>query len=94
MNALKRSTQIILEKLVESRPDTTQFRTKEIKEAAAELGYTGKDWVPLVQAEYRISTGVYDFAGIIKPVSPEVMTQVTRMAPTSIGSSHAPAGSP
>ena len=84
MNKLKRSTEIILEKLVESRPDTTQFRTKEIKAAAAELGYTGKDWVPLVQAEYRVSTGIYDFAGIIKPVETEVMTNVARMGPASV----------
>ena len=84
MNKLKRSTEIILEKLVESRPDTTQFRTKEIKAAAEKLGYTGKDWVPLVQAEYRISTGIYDFAGIIKPVETEVMTNVTRMGPASV----------
>ncbi len=84
MKKLKRSTEIILENLVESRPDTTQFRTKEIKEAASELGYTGKDWVPLVQAEYRISNGIYDFAGIIKPVESEVFSTVAQMAPTSI----------
>ena len=84
MNKLKRSTEIILEKLVESRPDTTQFRTKEIKATALELGYTGKDWVSLVQAEYRISTGVYDFAGIIKPIEPEVLTNVARMGPASV----------
>ena len=33
MKTLKRSTEIILEKLVESRPDTTRLRTKEIKAA-------------------------------------------------------------
>jgi len=84
MNKLKRSTEIILEKLVETRPDTTQFRTAEIKAAAAELGYTGKDWVPLVQAEFRISNGIYDFAGIIKPLEPEVLTNVARMGPASV----------
>ena len=84
MNKLKRSTEIILEKLAETRPDTTQFRTKEIKATAEELGYTGKDWVPLVQAEFRISNGIYDFAGIIKPLEPEVLTNVARMGPASV----------
>jgi hypothetical protein len=84
MKTLKRSTQIILDTLALRHPDMTKFRKSEILDVASELGYTGKDWVPLCQAEYRVSIGVYDFAAHIKPVTPEVMTQVTRMAPTSI----------
>jgi len=84
MNKLKRSTEIILETLTRRRPDVTKFRKSEILDVASELGYTGKDWVPLCQTKYRVSIGVYDFASIVKPVNSEVLTQVTRMAPTSI----------
>ena len=59
MKTLKRSTEIILEELAKRHPDTTEFRKKEILNVASDLGYTGKDWVPLCQAEYRTRIGVY-----------------------------------
>ena len=55
MNELKVSSQKILEELSTRFPGKQEFRTREVKEAAQSLGYTGKDWNPIFNAAERPS---------------------------------------
>ena len=65
---LKISTQIILKELVKRFPDSVEFKKGVIMDVAKELGYTGKDFDPLVQAEHRVKIGTYNFASYIEPL--------------------------
>ena len=51
---LKTSTQIILKELATRYPDSKKKKKAAILDVASEFGYTGKDWVPLVQKEHRV----------------------------------------
>ena len=84
---LKISTQIILKELVKRFPDSVEFKKGVIMDVAKELGYTGKDFDPLVQAEHRVKIGTYNFASYIEPLRSEVVPQTNSavaMAPASV----------
>ena len=85
MNELKVSSQKILEELSTRFPGKQEFRTREVKEAAQSLGYTGKDWNPIFNAAEKIGRGVYNLSSLIKPVEqPIVNSNVVAMAPQSV----------
>ena len=85
MNELKVSSQKILEELATRFPGKQEFRTREVKEAAQSLGYTGKDWNPIFNSAEKIGRGVYNLSSLIKPVEqPIVNSNVVAMAPQSV----------
>ncbi len=85
MNELKVSSQKILEELATRFPGKQEFRTREVKEAAQSLGYTGKDWNPIFNTAEKIGRGVYNLSSLIKPVEqPIVNSNVVAMAPQSV----------
>ena len=84
---LKTSTQIILKELVKRFPDSVEFKKAVIMDVAKEMGYTGKDFDPLVQAEHRVKIGTYNFASYIEPLRSQIVPQTNSavaMAPASV----------
>jgi len=69
---MKISTLTILKTLANNYPDTTVFRKNIIESTARDLGYTGKDFVPLLTPEARVHKGTYDLASIIPKPEPVV----------------------
>lgn len=82
---LKTSTQIILKELATRYPDSTEFKKAAILDVASEFGYTGKDWVPLVQKEHRVRIGLYNFASYIEPLRKDVVTPLNGLSTVSQG---------
>ena len=64
---MKISTMTILKTLANNYPDTTVFRKNIIENTARDLGFTGKDFVPLLTKEARVKIGTYD----LTPVMPK-----------------------
>ena len=62
---MKISTMTILKTLANKYPDTTTFRKNIIETTARELGFTGKDFVPLLTAEARVHKGTYDLSDVM-----------------------------
>ena len=65
---MKKSTEIILKELAAKYPDQTQFRTGLIVDLGKSLGYSGKDWNPLLNKTNRVRIGTYDLASLLEPV--------------------------
>jgi len=65
---MKKSTEIILKELAAKYPDQTQFRTGLIVDLGKSLGYSGKDWNPLLDKTNRVRIGTYDLASLLEPV--------------------------
>jgi len=82
---LKTSTQIILKELATRYPDSTEFKKAAILDVAAGFGYTGKDWVPLVQKEHRVRIGLYNFASYIEPLRKDVVVPLNGLSTVSQG---------
>ena len=68
MNNLKTSTTILLKDLVAKYPDQKHFRKSTIVDAGKALGYTGKDWDPILTKDNRVKIGTYDLASYIEPL--------------------------
>ena len=81
MKDLKISTQNILKELATKYPDQKEFRKNIIESTAKEMGYTGKDFVPLLTAENRVKIGTYDLSALLQPVDTNVVniTPVAKM---------------
>ena len=90
MNNVKISTQKILEELASRFPDKTEFRTSEVVDTGKSLGYTGKDWNPLLQPDNRLRRGVFCLSSLITPIRASLVPQtqtlstVVAMAPQSV----------
>jgi hypothetical protein len=81
---MKKSTEIILKELAVKYPDQTQFRTSTIVDAGKELGYSGKDWNPLLDKTNRVKIGTYDLASLLEPVrQAAVSNSVVASIPTN-----------
>jgi len=81
---MKKSTEIILKELAVKYPDQTQFRTGAIVDAGKELGYSGKDWNPLLDKTNRVKIGTYDLASLLEPVrQAAVSNSVVASIPTN-----------
>ena len=81
---MKKSTEIILKELASKYPDQTQFRTGTIVDAGKELGYSGKDWNPLLNKSNRVKIGTYDLASLLEPVrQATILNSVVASIPTN-----------
>jgi len=75
---MKISTLTILKTLANNYPDTTVFRKNIIENTARDLGFTGKDFVPLLTKEARVKIGTYDLTSIMpKPEETPYVPQPT-----------------
>ena len=84
MNNLKTSTTILLKDLAAKYPDQAHFRKSTIVDAGKALGYTGKDWDPILTKDNRVKIGTYDLASFIEPLRTEVVsTSVVNPIPAS-----------
>ncbi len=68
MENLKTSTKIILTEIAKRYPDSTEFRKQQIVDVAESLGYSGKDYNPLMTVDNRVKIGTYDLASVILPM--------------------------
>ena len=73
MQNLKTSTKILLKDLVAKYPDQDHFRKSTIVDAGKALGYTGKDWDPILTKDNRVKIGTYDLSSLIEPMRAEVL---------------------
>ena len=73
MQNLKTSTTILLKDLVSRYPDQEHFRKSTIVDAGKALGYTGKDWDPILTKNNRVKIGTYDLSALIEPIRAEVL---------------------
>ena len=65
---MKISTQNILKELATNYPDQTAFRKNVIESTAKSMGYTGKDFYPMLTAETRVKIGTYDLSALLQTV--------------------------
>ena len=77
------NTKNILDKLIEQYPDTTIFRKATIVEIAKSLGYTKKDWAPLLETKGE-TRGQYDLSAVILPIREEPIKDNTTLSMQSI----------
>ena len=70
---MKISTQNILNELATNYPDQTSFRKGLIESTGKAMGYTGKDYNPLMQKENRVKIGTYDLTSMLQPVESNVI---------------------
>ena len=68
MKDIKISTQNILKELAKNYPDQTAFRKNVIETTAKSMGYTGKDFYPMLTAENRVKIGTYDLSALLQTV--------------------------
>jgi len=68
MKDMKISTQNILKELAANYPDQTAFRKNVIESTAKSMGYTGKDFYPMLTAETRVKIGTYDLSALLQTV--------------------------
>lgn len=73
MDNLKTSTKILLKELVARYPDQDHFRKNVVVDTGKALGYTGKDWDPILTKDNRVKIGTYDLAGLIEPIRAEAI---------------------
>ena len=73
MDNLKTSTKILLKELVTRYPDQDHFRKNVVVDTGKALGYTGKDWDPILTKDNRVKIGTYDLAGLIEPIRAEAI---------------------
>ena len=78
---MKISTQNILKELAKNYPDQTAFRKNVIETTAKSMGYTGKDFYPMLTAETRVKIGTYDLSALLQTV--EVDNNVIDIAPAA-----------
>ena len=78
---MKISTQNILKELAKNFPDQTAFRKNVIETTAKSMGYTGKDFYPMLTAENRVKIGTYDLSALLQTV--EVDNNVIDIAPAA-----------
>lgn len=81
MKDMKISTQNILKELAKNYPDQTAFRKNVIETTAKTMGYTGKDFYPMLTAETRVKIGTYDLSALLQTV--EVDNNVIDIAPAA-----------
>ena len=80
MKDLKISTQNILAELATRYPDVKTFRKNIIENLGKDMGYSGKDYNPLMQADNRIKIGTYDLGTMLKPVNSNNVVDIAPLA--------------
>jgi hypothetical protein len=76
---MKISTLNILKTLANNYPDTTVFRKNIIESTARDMGFTGKDFVPLMTKENRVKIGSYDLSAVLP--KPEAVVETPQQNP-------------
>ena len=74
MENLKTSTKVILTEIAKRYPDSTEFRKQQIVDVVESLGYSGKDYNPLMTVDNRVKIGTYDLASVILPMRESIET--------------------
>ena len=77
------NTKNIIEKLVSQNPDTSIFRKATIVDTAKSLGFSKKDWMPLLKTKGSIR-GQYDLSAVILPLREESHADNTTLSMQSI----------
>ena len=84
MKEMRISTQRILEEISNKFPGQVHFRRAIIEDVAKSMGFTAKDFYPLLQPANRVKIGTYDLESFLpEPSAPEaapVMDQVPATA--------------
>ena len=65
---MKISTTNLLKELAKNYPDQTAFRKNVIESTARAMGYTGKDFYPLLTNDTRVKIGTYDLSAALQTV--------------------------
>ena len=73
---MKISTQNILTELATKYPDQIHFRKNIIESTAKSMGYTGKDFVPLLDT--RVKIGAYSLEAQLKSISQRVIPTIAK----------------
>ena len=73
---MKISTQNILTELATKYPDQIHFRKNIIESTAKSMGYTGKDFVPLLDT--RVKIGTYSLEAQLKSISQRVIPTIAK----------------
>ena len=77
------STQRILEEISTKFPGQTDFRRAIIEDVAKSMGFTAKDFYPLLNADRRVKIGTYSLDGLLPEpaqAAPAAMDQVPATA--------------
>ena len=69
-NEMKISTKRILEELATKFPGQTDFRRAIIEDVAKSMGFTAKDFYPLLTPENRVKIGTYSLDGLLPEAAP------------------------
>ena len=83
MKEMRISTQRILEEISNKFPGQVHFRRAIIEDVAKSMGFTAKDFYPLLQPANRVKIGTYDLEAFLPEAAPEsapVMDQVPATA--------------
>jgi hypothetical protein len=80
MNNMKISTQRILEEISNKFPGQTDFRRAIIEDVAKSMGFTAKDFYPLLSSDNRVKIGTYSLEGLLPEAAPAAMDQVPATA--------------
>jgi len=67
---MKISTVNILKTLANNYPDKKIFRKNIIESTARDMGFSGKDFVPLLKPEFRVKIGSYDLSSVLPKSEP------------------------
>tara|TARA_B100001057_G_scaffold316214_1_gene316376 strand:+ start:300 stop:1418 length:1119 start_codon:yes stop_codon:yes gene_type:complete len=77
------NTKNIIEKLVSNNPDTSIFKKATIVDTAKSLGFSKKDWTPLLETKGNVR-GQYDLSAVILPLREESHVNNTTLSMQSI----------
>ena len=77
------NTKNIIEKLVSNNPDTSIFRKATIVDTAKSLGFSKRDWTPLLETKGNVR-GQYDLSAVILPLREESHVNNTTLSMQSI----------
>lgn len=80
MNKMKISTQRILEEISNKFPGQTDFRRAIIEDVAKSMGFTAKDFYPLLSSDNRVKIGTYSLGGLLPEAAPAATDQVPATA--------------
>ena len=84
MNELRISTQRILEEISTKFPGQVHFRRAIIEDVAKSMGFTAKDFYPLLQPANRVKIGTYDLESFLpEPKAPEATPVMDKVPATA-----------
>jgi hypothetical protein len=75
---MKKSTEILLQEIANRYPDQVHFKRKVIEETAKDLGYTQKDYYPILTTDNRVKIGTYSLEMFL-PQTKEIPATAAQM---------------